>query len=70
MTAWARQKAPEVDLVKATEEFVDYWAGVPGSKGVKLDWPGTWRNWIRRRQEWIDEKKPAAQAASPSVRQY
>lgn len=28
--------------------FRDYWAGVSGSKGVKLDWPATWRNWLRR----------------------
>lgn len=31
-----------------TEEFVDYWAGVSGAKGVKLDWDGTWRNNMRR----------------------
>lgn len=28
--------------------FVDYWIGQAGSKGVKLDWLATWRNWIRR----------------------
>lgn len=30
------------------ETFRDYWHGIPGAKGVKLDWEGTWRNWIRR----------------------
>jgi hypothetical protein len=29
-------------------EFRDYWAAVPGQKGVKLDWPATWRNRIRQ----------------------
>lgn len=28
-------------------EFVDYWIGVPGQRGVKLDWPATWRNRVR-----------------------
>lgn len=36
---------------KATAElakFRDYWAAQPGQKGVKTDWPATWRNWCRR----------------------
>lgn len=34
----------------ATElfKFRDYWRAVPGAKGRKLDWDGTWRNWMRR----------------------
>jgi hypothetical protein len=30
--------------------FVDYWRGVPGNRGVKLDWQATFRNWLRRNQ--------------------
>lgn len=29
------------------DEFVDYWTGVPGQRGFKLNWPGTWRNRVR-----------------------
>jgi uncharacterized protein YdaU (DUF1376 family) len=29
------------------EKFRDYWRGIPGSKGCKLDWEATWRNWCR-----------------------
>ena len=29
------------------EKFKDYWIGVGGQKGRKLDWNATWRNWIR-----------------------
>lgn len=29
------------------DEFVDYWIGVPGARGVKVDWPATWRNRCR-----------------------
>lgn len=33
------------------EKFTDYWRAVPGAKGRKLDWPATYRNWIRRTAE-------------------
>lgn len=29
------------------EKFCDYWRAIPGAKGTKLDWDGTWRNWCR-----------------------
>lgn len=35
------------DIPGAWAEFVDYWIGVPGSRGTKLDWPATWRNRVR-----------------------
>ena len=28
-------------------EFGDYWRGVPGSRGLKVDWLATWRNRVR-----------------------
>lgn len=27
--------------------FRDYWIARPGAGGVKLDWPATWRKWVR-----------------------
>lgn len=36
-----------IDGKREHEKFMDYWLGVPGSKGRKLDWPRTWRNWMR-----------------------
>lgn len=36
------------DLEQRTcAEFVDYWIGVPGARGCKLDWPATYRNRLR-----------------------
>jgi hypothetical protein len=35
------------DIPGAWAEFVDYWIAVPGSRGLKLDWPATWRNRVR-----------------------
>jgi hypothetical protein len=29
-------------------EFVDYWSDIPGQRGLKLSWTGTWRNWVKR----------------------
>jgi uncharacterized protein YdaU (DUF1376 family) len=29
------------------DRFRDYWTAQAGSKGVKLDWDATWRNWVR-----------------------
>lgn len=29
------------------DKFRDYFAAVPGQKGIKLDWSATWRNWVR-----------------------
>lgn len=43
------------------DKFRDYWRGVPGAKGLKLDWPGTWRNWVRRAAE-----RPPTARAPPS----
>lgn len=45
----------ETELAK----FRDYWAALPGQKGVKTDWPATWRNWVRRAAESL----PAARTA-------
>jgi len=36
---------------RETDKFVDYWKAQQGAKGCKLDWPGTYRNWIRRAAE-------------------
>lgn len=40
-----------VDGYDQAERFRDYWIAQPGQKGVKLDWNGTWRNWVRRAAE-------------------
>jgi len=52
MRAWATTNAPLVNLDLKLPEFIDYWAAVPGAKGVKSDWESTWRNSMRKQQEW------------------
>lgn len=43
--------AAVIDGKAEHEKFVDYWLGAPGLKGRKLDWPATWRNWMRTAAE-------------------
>ena len=47
MREWARTEAPLADLETGTREFVDYWRGIPGARGCKVDWIATWRNRMR-----------------------
>lgn len=36
------------EMIEAeTPQFIDYWSGIPGQRGVKLNWKGTWRNRMR-----------------------
>jgi uncharacterized protein YdaU (DUF1376 family) len=35
------------DCQDALSNFVDYWRGIPGAKGLKLDWQATFRNQLR-----------------------
>jgi len=58
MRVWAKEHASLVDIDAKLPEFIDYWRGVPGSKGVKLDWKGTWRNSMRKQQQFASKDKP------------
>lgn len=44
------QQFPLVDLLAETAKFCDYWRAKT-ERATKLDWPATWRNWIRRAAE-------------------
>jgi hypothetical protein len=56
MIQWARLNTPQVGAAE-TDAFIDFWRGKPGNAGTKLDWLGTWRNWMRREQKRIDERR-------------
>lgn len=40
-------KLSSSEVRQALVEFRDYWRGVPGQRGVKLDWDATFRNRLR-----------------------
>ena len=35
------------DPEKLWAEFIDFWIGVPGARGLKINWSSTWRNRVR-----------------------
>lgn len=43
----AKQPLSDTEIENEADRFRDYWHGKPGAAGRKLDWRGTWRNWIR-----------------------
>jgi hypothetical protein len=42
---------PADTATREAEKFRNYFLGAPGQKGVKRDWPATWRNWVMRAEE-------------------
>jgi uncharacterized protein YdaU (DUF1376 family) len=47
---FCKQERPDLDPVKVSAGFKDYWISVSGAKGVKKDWDATWRNWVRNQR--------------------
>src|SRR6185312_2731324 len=76
---WAIAERPELDPDRTAEKFADYWRGVGGAKGRKLDWLATWRNWVREERAapranpqaseptWRTEQRERTQQAAPGV---
>lgn len=58
--AFCRQERPELSPPSTASQFRDYWIGVAGVKGRKVDWPATWRNWVRT------QRAPALARGSPA----
>ena len=58
MVAWARANTPTVDGQRETLKFINYYQALAGTKGVKLDWPATWRNWMLNAAERAPQGKP------------
>lgn len=42
---------PDLDANMIANIFKDYWISVAGSKGNKIDWFATWRNWVRKQEQ-------------------
>ncbi|WP_187289418.1 hypothetical protein [Xylanimonas cellulosilytica] len=67
MVAWVQAECPGIDGRRATAAFIDYWRAKPGQNGVKVDWPATWRNWMRRE---ATSGQPAKAAAPSNADQF
>lgn len=46
LKAWAVKERPDLDADTTLARFKNHWIAVPGSKGLKLDWEATFRNWV------------------------
>jgi uncharacterized protein YdaU (DUF1376 family) len=60
--AFCLAERSDLNPVATGNRFRDYWIAQPGSKGVKLDWNATWRNWVRAEKVGV---KPANSGALP-----
>lgn len=68
MRTWALVNTPHIDIDVKLPEFIDYWSGVPGEKGVKLDWVAAWRNGMRKQEQWAVKDNPAV--AQPPKKRF
>lgn len=51
MREWADREIPGFDWQRESRRFLDYYRAAPDAKGLKRDWPATWRNWMRNNAE-------------------
>lgn len=66
MVAWAATKCPLLsvtDIERETETFKDYTFG-----RAITDWPGAWRNWLRREQKNREQRAPRGSTADRNSR--
>lgn len=67
LRAWGKENTPLVDLDAKLPEFIDYWQG---TGKVMKDWVSTWRNGMRKQQEFAERDaakrppKPVGKIAS------
>ena len=54
---WFELECPDLKLEVEVPEFIDYWRGIGGRNGLKLDWQATFRNSCRKHQRWAEERK-------------
>lgn len=71
--AWMAKHFPKYDPDLVFAGFHDYWIGVSGAKGVKLDWFATFRNHVRGIPEWKQKnfiKKDCEQETLPNSNEW
>jgi hypothetical protein len=49
--AYCVERRPDLSPDAVIENFRDFWVAQPGQKGVKTDWPATWKRWVRGERE-------------------
>ncbi len=59
LEAWAKATRPDLTFETVLADFRDFWLAKPGAAGRKLDWPRTFKRWVR------NEKQNRAVSAPP-----
>ena len=59
----ASQSLRPDEISRVAEDFRDFWTAKGGADGRKLDWPATWRRWVRTH---IDRNKRPSVASRPA----
>lgn len=67
LQAWASKERPDLDLDAVIEGFRDFWIAKPGKDGTKLDWPATFRNWVRNQRSAKPGFPQAGSAPRPTI---
>jgi hypothetical protein len=63
--AFCKTERPDLNPKAVADRFRDFWIAQPGTKGVKLDWDATWRNWVRAEKAGGGTKAVAKPTAVP-----
>lgn len=60
LLTWAAEEAPDANPVLETKSFRDH-----TFKPARADWPGTWRNWMRKAQKYHNERNGKGRQGAP-----
>jgi len=58
-----------LNATATADRFRDFWIGVAGERGRKVQWSATWRNWCRKDAERASSPPPAGSRPRPLSRQ-
>lgn len=65
---FCKSERPDLAVDAVAARFRDYWHGVPGAKGRKLDWNATWRNWVRSERRGQQQGPPGYQTTNDKAK--
>lgn len=67
-TEFCKVERPDLRPSQVASRFFDYWIAQPGTKGRKLDWPATWRNWVRNEKGHPARGSPGFQTSNDKAK--
>ncbi len=47
LLSWAARERPDVCVSREVEQFKDFWLSKSGANATKIDWPRTFKVWMR-----------------------